>query len=114
LCKSSGISKKTHNKPIYPSQVAAAAASAAEDMGAIEAMIKRSVASQQHSPQLPPQFPPLSLSSAAEMMSFLNAKSLEQQAKAAAAAAALQQAAAVSAALTANEQVGSIRLTTFI
>ena len=90
-----------------------------DEMGAFEAMIKRqsaaaaaaaiagAAASQpQAQPQPPPPQLPLSLTSAAEMMSFLNAKSLEQQAKAA--AAALQQAAAVSAALSASEQVRTI------
>ena len=88
-----------------------------DEMGAFEAMIKRqsaaavaaaaAAAATNQPPSQPPQLP-LSLTSAAEMMSFLNAKSLEQQAKAA--AAALQQAAAVSAALSASEQVRIILL----
>lgn len=60
----------------------------AEEINAFEAMMKRA--------QLPPQPQfPMALS-AAEMMSFLNAKSLEQQAKMAAAAAAQAAAAAAS------------------
>ncbi|XP_059082659.1 zinc finger protein ZFPM1-like isoform X2 [Tigriopus californicus] len=70
----------------------------AEEINAFEAMMKRA--------QLPPQPQfPMALS-AAEMMSFLNAKSLEQQAKMAAAAAAQ---AAVAAASTRLENSHSKR-----
>ncbi len=58
-----------------------------EEMNAFEALLKRSQQQQPPPLSLPQQPSPLAMS-AAEMMSFLNAKSLEQQAKAAAAAAA--------------------------